>query len=281
MFGFATAALADDPSVPPGRDPGGRAVAWIGEGVDYTAIDIAPKLARDGEGELIGYDFVDQDRKPFAASQAPSDISAMRLLFAEGQTATLIPIRIDLTKLDRVAEAIEYAVKTPAKVTVITGPQTAREMRPLLVAVSKLFPQHLFIVPAGEGGFDLDAAAQTDAYDLPNVLIVTAVADGAKHIANTNYGANAVDIAVVVATTSDPGTQPRPAGSASATTVASARAAAMAIRLAAVAPDLAPADIKTQIVSLAEPWGSGTNVSKHAISRAGRINQAEKPWFLE
>ncbi len=34
-------------------------------GLDYTRPEIAKLLARDGEGELIGWDFVDNDNRPF------------------------------------------------------------------------------------------------------------------------------------------------------------------------------------------------------------------------
>jgi hypothetical protein len=45
---------ADKPKVPPGRDPGGFAIALFSTGVDYTDPAVANCLARDGEGELIG-----------------------------------------------------------------------------------------------------------------------------------------------------------------------------------------------------------------------------------
>ena len=44
----ALAQLAGKPKVPPGRDPGGVAIAVIGSGVDYTLTNIARRLARDG-----------------------------------------------------------------------------------------------------------------------------------------------------------------------------------------------------------------------------------------
>src|SRR5215813_6387373 len=57
------------PPVPPGRDPGGVAVALIGTGIDYTLPQVASRLARDGEGELIGWDLQDEDRRPFDRSK--------------------------------------------------------------------------------------------------------------------------------------------------------------------------------------------------------------------
>jgi len=52
---FAVAALAQEkkPPLPPGRDPGGVAIALVTTGIDYTVPEVAQRLARDGEGELI------------------------------------------------------------------------------------------------------------------------------------------------------------------------------------------------------------------------------------
>src|SRR4029077_8292457 len=63
---LATTAAAQrkKPPLPPGRDPGGVAIALLGSGIDYTVPHIAQRLARDGEGELIGFDLVDNDNRP-------------------------------------------------------------------------------------------------------------------------------------------------------------------------------------------------------------------------
>lgn len=63
---------ASKPKVPVGVDPGGFAVAVVGEGIDYWRPEIARRLARDGEGEIIGFDLVDGDRLPYAAT--PADV---------------------------------------------------------------------------------------------------------------------------------------------------------------------------------------------------------------
>src|SRR4029079_9055021 len=52
---LATQAQEAKPRVPPGRAPGGVAIALISTGIDYTIPEIAQRLARDGEGELVGW----------------------------------------------------------------------------------------------------------------------------------------------------------------------------------------------------------------------------------
>src|SRR5262249_13897079 len=62
------------PKLPAGLDPGGVAIAILSTGIDYRAADIAQRLARDGEGDLIGWDLVDRDNRPFneAAAETPA-----------------------------------------------------------------------------------------------------------------------------------------------------------------------------------------------------------------
>lgn len=86
------AAMAADaprkPKLPPGVDPGGLAMAVIGDGIDYTRPEIATRLARDGEGELVGFDLVDRDRLPFAP--LPGDVCpGDALLDLDGATPML------------------------------------------------------------------------------------------------------------------------------------------------------------------------------------------------
>ena len=69
LLAASTEAQEAKPRVPPGRDPGGVAIALIGTGIDYTIPEVAQRLARDGEGELIGWDLEHKDRKPFDKSK--------------------------------------------------------------------------------------------------------------------------------------------------------------------------------------------------------------------
>ena len=75
-MGLCSPVHATDPKVPPGQDPGGTAIALIGGGLDYTSDKITPRVARDGEGELIGWDLIDNDRTPYMAAPKASDPSA-------------------------------------------------------------------------------------------------------------------------------------------------------------------------------------------------------------
>ena len=58
----SAAAQPKKPKLPPGLDPGGVAIVLLTTGIDYTKPELAVRLARDGEGELIGWDAVDGDK---------------------------------------------------------------------------------------------------------------------------------------------------------------------------------------------------------------------------
>ncbi len=101
MLAGAAEAQPRKPRLPPGLDPGGIAVAVLGTGIDYTRPDLATHLARDGEGDLVGWDLVTGDNRPYAASpnDAPAnwggDGTELARRLASVGNLRLIPIRID------------------------------------------------------------------------------------------------------------------------------------------------------------------------------------------
>ena len=61
-----------NPLVPPGVDPGGVTLVHVDSGVNYTLPFIARRLARLATGESHGYDFRDQDKRPYDVDSARS-----------------------------------------------------------------------------------------------------------------------------------------------------------------------------------------------------------------
>lgn len=177
--GFGAVAWAGgDPKVPAGQDPGGIAVALIGGGVDYTAVAIAPRLARDGEGEVIGWDVVDNDRQPFAAGEAPGNATEpAALLLSAYAKGRLVPIRVAPGDAQGLARAIAFAAGTPSRIMAIATPLDTPALRMVVRQASERFRDHLIVV-AG----DLEATSATSGQpplpslgNLGNVLVVSAV----------------------------------------------------------------------------------------------------------
>jgi len=177
-------ALAQEtkPPVPPGRDPGGMALALISTGIDYTLSGLAARLARDGEGELIGWDLGDQDRRPFDKSKGDArpewggDGTLIASLLLGTQGVRLVPVRVDPADPASLARAVAFVAHTPARVAVLPMWSTTRaHWEPFRQAATR-FKSVLIIVPAGDG----TAPSHPAALGLDNVLAVepgTASAD--------------------------------------------------------------------------------------------------------
>lgn len=141
-----TAAQETKPRVPAGRDPGGIAVCLVGSGLDYRRPEIAHRIARDGEGELIGWDFSDNDAKPFAASD--SDSSVARILLAEGQAVRLVLARVGRGRQDQIAAALRFCAQTPSRIVLIVADPGAPLPLAGLAEAGRLLPHLLLVVPS-------------------------------------------------------------------------------------------------------------------------------------
>ena len=171
--------------MPPGRDPGGVAIALIGTGIDYTVPEVARRLARDGEGELIGWDLADQDRKPFDKSNGSTrpewggDGTLVASLLLDTQALRLVPVRIDPGDRVSLARAMAFVAQTPARVAVLPMWGTSRaDWEPFRQAALR-FKDVLIIVPGGTGPQPVAAPVYPAALGLDNVLAVTQGTAGA------------------------------------------------------------------------------------------------------
>lgn len=187
-------AVAADPKVPPGQDPGGTAVALIAGGIDYTSDKIAPRLARDGEGELIGWDVVDSDRTPFAAAggsgtdgKAPAmspahvsdnDTELAALLLSAYAKGRLVPVRTPTGDAQALAKAIAFVAGTPARIVAIAQPLESVPLRLVVRQAAERFKDHLFVVAGYTSGAAGEAAEPLPSLmNLSNVLAVAAIED--------------------------------------------------------------------------------------------------------
>jgi len=147
------------PPLPPGRDPGGVAVALFTTGIDYTDPEVAVRLARDGEGELIGWDAADADNRPFAARGGAANWGGDGTLLARalgGPGRRLVAVRIGPTDPASLARAVAFIAATPARIAVVPMWSSAKATwEPFRQAVL----QHgdlLLIAAAGDEGKDID-----------------------------------------------------------------------------------------------------------------------------
>lgn len=146
----ATAAACEprDPPVPAGADPGGTAIAIISTGFDYRLPDRAAWLARDGEGHIIGWDFVDNDSRPFDQNLRTSEVAGQVLVAAKAAATPvrLIVMRVDTTNLEMRAKAIAFVARTPARTAVLPEWLPDAAGLKLLEAAAKHAPNLLLVV---------------------------------------------------------------------------------------------------------------------------------------
>lgn len=171
-LGISEAALAYDkkPPVPPGRDPGGVAIALVCSGIDYTLPHLARRLARDGEGELIGWDLEDRDRQPFdknrghAAAEPGGDGTTVAAYLLAAHDVRLIPVRLNPADPLTIARAIAFVAQTPARVVVVPGWARQTGDREAFRQAVMRFKELLIVV---------DAEDYQPVLDFDNVLSVT------------------------------------------------------------------------------------------------------------
>jgi len=187
LLGAMAAAQERKPPLPPGRDPGGVAVALVSTGIDYTLPQIAGRLARDGEGELIGLDLENGDNRPFdrsggrTAANQGGDGTALAHAIAASDAAPairLVPVRIDPAQPASLASAVAFIALTPARIAAVPmWSERAADWEPFRQAAQQA-RETLIIVPAGEGV----TPAYPAALGLETLLVVTAAGEGADGV---------------------------------------------------------------------------------------------------
>jgi len=268
-LGVASAGSADPP-VPAGRDPGGYPVAIIGSGIDYTLRNVAQMMARDGEGEIIGFDFIDDDRRPFG--QGP-ETDAAEILLGEGQAATLVTIRVNVTDQRQLAKAIAYGAQSPARIIAVFAPAHDDTVAMVLAAAAQKFPEHLFLTSV-EG--DVPPAAPAKKERAENLLIVTNASGGELPAASPRDQDAYADLAIDTSKLWERSAA-LPESPATPSQIALARTAALAARLRAVDTRATAAAMKSRITALAKPLPATSSVK----ARYGWIAEPRRYFWLE
>ena len=176
------------PRVPPGVDPGGVAVAIIGSGIDYTRPEIAARLARDGEGELIGWDFVDNDRRPYDPCKDTVSVCRMlgRSALSRSPSSRLMIVRASTDAPQSMVAAVGMIASTSARVVVV-----AFDRPPPLQFLTEAARRHPHLVFVGASAFARDEPKQTLVHDA-NLLALRVDPDDAQPGVSENLVATAL-----------------------------------------------------------------------------------------
>ncbi len=188
------------PPVPVGVDPGGTAIALIATGIDYTHPEIKDRLARDGEGEIIGFDLIDNDNRPYAATLLPEnhdgavDTLLARRILSTYRHARLVPVRVDPKDKVMLARALAFTATTPARIVAVPLWGEIRETWEFFQQAADQVPDHLLILPAGGAEAVAQGRAQYPAaLNLKGALIVAAVNETMERGTLSRPGAPRID----------------------------------------------------------------------------------------
>ncbi len=273
-----SAALADtdrreplNPPVPIGVDPGGVTVAVIDSGINYRLPIFAARLARDGAGRALGYDYWDMDDRPY-------DVDTSRSPFFPGHHGTrvasvvvretpgirLIPYRYPRPDMTRMGDLIADADANGARIVAVAMGSNKPEDWVAFADAARARPHMLFVISAGNNGRDIDARpVYPAALAIDNAIVVTSSYRDGRLARGSNWGRRAVDLMVPadnVAVVDHLGA----ATVASGSSFAVPRVAALAARLAARNPAWDGLELKRAIVARARPLpGDGEPIVRH------------------
>jgi subtilisin family serine protease len=233
-------------------------VAVVDTGVDASHPDLSPNL-------MPGWDFVDNDGTPDDESAGGHGTHVAGILGARGDdgigvsglawTLRLMPLRfLDASGSGTIAaevQAFAYAAAAGARIVNASfgGAGYSKAEHDAIASA----PDTLFVAAAGNDGADDDADPHYPcAYDLPNLICVTASDRADGRPASANFGAHSVDLAA-------PGediesTVPGGGWAAmSGTSMAAPYVSGAAALLLARQPAARPADLVTALTSSVDP----------------------------
>lgn len=267
-------AVADDPPIPPGKDPGGVAVALVDTGVNYTLPEIANRLARAAGGDILGFDFQDSDRLPFdlepgAGAAAPRRHGTLvaSILIREAPQIRLIPYRFAAKRFETFAAIVSEIAAGPARIVAMPLGGYRRQDWLAFREAANAHPEVLFILSAGNDGRNIDERPVYPAsFEIKNALIVTSTNSFGRLPPESNWGTKHVDFSTPgerIKAFDHDGIQTRVSGSSFAVP----RIAALAARLKARNPEFNAVQLKEAMIENTAP------------SPASRIPRTKYGWL--
>ena len=282
-----------NPPIPPHSSHNGIAVAVVDTGVNYLLPEINSRLSRDEEGRVRGYDFWDLDQRPFDINPIPSPFfpshhgtEIASVITQLASAATIMPYRFPRAEMSRMGDLVSHAYENGARIVNVSLASAEfsvwKEFRD---AVAK-YPDLLFVVAAGNDARDIDKKpVYPAAFNLDNLLVVTASNKTGDLVSYANWGRKSVDLiapAKRLQVTDFDGRSKWVGGSS----YAAARVSGLAACLLSTKPDMSPWELRNSLFAKARSIRGGRLVRvgllpETRFSEEGACKQSGKASGLE
>jgi len=258
---------------PEGEGADGVRVGLVDSGLAYDLPLFAHRLARDMQGQPLGYDYWDLDPWPYDGDLSRGAFFPIRhgttvasILVREAPEAALIPYRYPRPDMDRLGDLVARAARDGVRI--LAMPLGSRSEADWSAFAEAMMSHDLLaIVSAGNDGQDIDASPiYPAALEIPNMITVTS-SDGFGRLAQgSNWGARHVDV-MLPAENLDVIDFRGARGAASGSSYAVPRLAAMAARLLAKNPELTAMELRAALLAFAKP----SPFEREGVTAAGWI----------
>ena len=191
-------------SVQPVGVPHKPLLALVDTGVNYNLPMVQKNLAIDQKGHLIGYDFWDNDRRPFdkdprrnAFFPLHHGTTVFSALSHELGDLKIAIYRFPAQNMCLFSDLIDHAQRAGVKIINISMGSYSRDDWVCFYDGAKKNPHILFVISAGNDGFDIDSNPVFPAsLDLENMVVVTSSDRFGRLPPQSNYGRGSVDLMV-------------------------------------------------------------------------------------
>ena len=179
-------------------------LALVDTGVNYNLPKVQKHLALNSEGQLIGYDFWDDDNRPFDKDPRKNiffplhhGTSVFSVLTQNLGDLKIAIYRFPANNMCRFSNLIEHADSAGVRIINLSMGSNSAEDWECFYETAKRHVDILFVVSAGNGGFNIELNQVFPAsFDLGNIVVVTS-ADHFGHLPrHSNYGVKSVDFMI-------------------------------------------------------------------------------------
>ena len=179
-------------------------VALVDTGVNYTLPEFREYLAVDEKGELLGYDFWDDDDRPFDKDPRANPFfplhhgsTVFSVLARELGSGAIAVYRFPALEVCKFEQLLDHIEKNAIRVVSMSmGSKKESDWQCFLTKAAKM-DEVLFVVSAGNDDRNIDEAPIFPASsDLSNILVVTSSDYFGRLGPGSNFGKQSVDIMV-------------------------------------------------------------------------------------